>query len=106
MLGAPVDDPVLGAWTEAEADARAAYDAWRLNRERDSYVAYRACADRADAAQDALAADPGAELDYLAVVDPATFRPVDDGYRGRALVLVAARVGGTRLIDNRFVHLG
>jgi pantoate--beta-alanine ligase len=48
----------------------------------------------------------GAELDYLAVVDPATFRPVDDGYRGRALVLVAARVGGTRLIDNRFVHLG
>jgi pantoate--beta-alanine ligase len=58
------------------------------------------------AAQSALAGEDGAELDYLAVVDPATFRPVDDGYRGRALVLVAARVGGTRLIDNRFVHLG
>jgi pantoate--beta-alanine ligase len=58
------------------------------------------------AAQSALAGEGGAELDYLAVVDPATFRRVDDGYRGRALVLVAARVGGTRLIDNRFVHIG
>lgn len=58
------------------------------------------------AAQSALAGEDGADLDYLAVVDPATFRAVDDGYRGRALVLVAARVGGTRLIDNRFVHLG
>lgn len=58
------------------------------------------------AAQSALAGEDGADLDYLAVVDPATFRSVDDGYRGRALVLVAARVGGTRLIDNRFVHIG
>jgi pantoate--beta-alanine ligase len=58
------------------------------------------------AAQGALAGEDGADLDYLAVVDPASFRPVADGYRGRALVLVAARVGGTRLIDNRFVHLG
>ena len=58
------------------------------------------------AAQSALAGEDGAALEYLAVVDPATFAPVDDGYRGRALVLVAARVGGTRLIDNRFVHLG
>lgn len=57
------------------------------------------------AAQGALAGDEGADLEYVAVVDPATFAPVDDGYRGRALVLVAARVGGTRLIDNRFVHL-
>jgi pantoate--beta-alanine ligase len=57
-------------------------------------------------AQGALAGEHGVVLEYLAVVDPATFRPVDDGYRGRALVLVAARVGGTRLIDNRFVHLG
>jgi pantoate--beta-alanine ligase len=58
------------------------------------------------AAQGALAGQPRVALEYLAIVDPATFRPVGDGYRGRALVLVAARVGGTRLIDNRFVHLG
>jgi pantoate--beta-alanine ligase len=58
------------------------------------------------AARTALAGQEGAVLEYLAIVDPATFQPVGDGYRGRALVLVAARVGGTRLIDNRFVHLG
>ena len=58
------------------------------------------------AAERALAAERGAAADYLAVVDPATFRPVDDGYRGDALVLVAARVGATRLIDNRLVHIG
>jgi pantoate--beta-alanine ligase len=40
------------------------------------------------------------ELDYFAVVDPGTFLPVDDGYRGEALALAAARVGSTRLIDN------
>jgi hypothetical protein len=55
VLGGPAGDPMFGAWIDAEADARAAYEAWRLDRERDSYVAYRACADRADAAQDALA---------------------------------------------------
>jgi pantoate--beta-alanine ligase len=44
-------------------------------------------------------------LDYLALVDPATFAPVGDGYRGPALALVAATVGSTRLIDNEVIHL-
>ncbi|WP_430647896.1 pantoate--beta-alanine ligase [Agromyces sp. GXS1127] len=48
----------------------------------------------------------GIELDYLVVVDPATFLPVDEGATGRATVLVAARVGGTRLIDNADIELG
>lgn len=43
------------------------------------------------------------ELDYFAVVDPATFSPVDEGYTGPVLALVAARVGATRLIDNRTI---
>ncbi|MTH68370.1 pantoate--beta-alanine ligase [Agromyces bracchium] len=46
------------------------------------------------------------ELDYLVVVDPATFLPVDEGATGEATVLVAARVGGTRLIDNAGIVLG
>ncbi|MUN07700.1 pantoate--beta-alanine ligase [Agromyces luteolus] len=46
------------------------------------------------------------ELDYLVVVDPATFLPVDEGATGKATVLVAARVGGTRLIDNAGIVLG
>jgi pantoate--beta-alanine ligase len=58
------------------------------------------------AAQASLMGEPLVELDYLAVVDPRTFLPVDDGYRGPARVLVAATVGGTRLIDNDTVVLG
>jgi pantoate--beta-alanine ligase len=58
------------------------------------------------AAQAALAGEPRVRLDYLALVDPTTFAPVDDGYRGAALALVAATVGTTRLIDNEVIHLG
>ncbi|WKK70446.1 pantoate--beta-alanine ligase [Rathayibacter oskolensis] len=52
------------------------------------------------AAQSAAMGEPLVELDYLAVADPTTFLPVDDDYRGPALVLVAAVVGSTRLLDN------
>jgi pantoate--beta-alanine ligase len=48
-----------------------------------------------------LARDPSVcegEVDYLAVVDPATFDPVP--LRPGALVIGAARFGTTRLIDN------
>lgn len=45
-------------------------------------------------------------LDYLVVVDPETFLPVADDARGQAVVLVAARVGATRLIDNAAITLG
>ncbi|HEV7848430.1 MAG TPA: pantoate--beta-alanine ligase [Mycetocola sp.] len=58
------------------------------------------------AAHSVLAGEPGIELDYLAVVDPETFLPVADGYSGSALVLIAARVGTTRLIDNRSIIVG
>jgi pantoate--beta-alanine ligase len=49
--------------------------------------------------------EPLVELDYLKIVDPDTFLPTDDGYRGPALVLVAAKVGNTRLIDNERISL-
>ena len=58
------------------------------------------------AAQSVLTGDATVDLDYLAVVDPERFLPVGDGAHGRALVLVAARVGETRLIDNTTVYLG
>lgn len=57
------------------------------------------------AAQSTLMGEPLIELDYLKIVDPSTFLPVDDGYRGPAIVLVAARVGTTRLIDNERIAL-
>jgi pantoate--beta-alanine ligase len=56
------------------------------------------------AAQSALMGEGLVQLDYLAVVDPSTFAPVDDGHRGAALVLIAATVGETRLIDNTTVY--
>ncbi|GAA3253557.1 pantoate--beta-alanine ligase [Nonomuraea helvata] len=53
------------------------------------------------AAQEVLdAAGHGLEVDYLALVDPATFADVDEAYRGTAVLAVAAKVGTTRLIDN------
>jgi pantoate--beta-alanine ligase len=53
----------------------------------------------------AAAADPPLVLDYLALVDPVTFTPAGDGHHGPALLLVAARAGTTRLIDNAQVVL-
>lgn len=53
----------------------------------------------------AVLADAGLVPDYLALVDPETFRPVEEGFRGAALLLLAVRVGTTRLLDNRAVDL-
>ncbi|WP_125107675.1 pantoate--beta-alanine ligase [Gulosibacter massiliensis] len=52
------------------------------------------------------AAEPLASMDYLELVDPDTFAPVADDYRGEVLALTAARVGPTRLIDNRSFRVG
>ncbi|CAN5456411.1 pantoate--beta-alanine ligase [soil metagenome] len=57
------------------------------------------------AAQSVLAGESLVTLDYLKVVDPKTFQPVDDDYQGKAIVLVAAQVGATRLIDNETIFL-
>ncbi len=57
------------------------------------------------AAQSSLMGEQRITLEYLSVVDPATFLPVDDGHRGRAFVLIAATVGGHRFIDNAEISL-
>ncbi len=49
---------------------------------------------------------PPVELDYLVLADPDTFADVGPGHRGTALLLVAARVGSTRLIDNVSLEIG
>ena len=58
------------------------------------------------AAQSALMGEPRIRLEYLSVVDPATFLPVDEGSSGPALALIAATVGGHRFIDNADIYLG
>jgi pantoate--beta-alanine ligase len=52
------------------------------------------------AAQAVMQDDTGVRLDYLAVVDPRTFTSASDQHHGPVQVLVAARVGTVRLIDN------
>jgi pantoate--beta-alanine ligase len=52
------------------------------------------------AAQEVLDGEPALAVDYVAVVDPRTFGPVRPGQAGPALLVAAARAGGTRLIDN------
>jgi pantoate--beta-alanine ligase len=55
---------------------------------------------------EAAKADPPLVTDYLALVEPDTFTPVKPGFAGEALLLTAARVGKTRLIDNTPLTLG
>jgi pantoate--beta-alanine ligase len=51
-------------------------------------------------ARQILAAEPGVEVDYLSIVQPGSLAEVAADYTGPALILVAAQVGTTRLIDN------
>lgn len=53
-----------------------------------------------DAARTEMAKAPEAKLDYIALVEADTFEAVTDGFTGRAILLIAAVVGETRLIDN------
>jgi pantoate--beta-alanine ligase len=60
----------------------------------------------AHAVLDGAAGDtPPVVLDYLALVDAATFTEAASGHRGDAVLAVAARVGSTRLIDNVSIPL-
>ena len=47
-----------------------------------------------------ISSEPETKLEYLALVDPETFAPVGENFSGPAILLVAAIVGGVRLIDN------
>ncbi|KRA24966.1 pantoate--beta-alanine ligase [Microbacterium sp. Root61] len=58
------------------------------------------------AAQSSLMGEPRIRLEYLSVVDPASFLPVDEDHRGPALALIAASVAGHRFIDNTEIYIG
>ena len=55
--------------------------------------------------RDALALHPDVRVDYFAVVDPVEMKPVERA-RADSVVIVAARVGPTRLIDNMILGEG
>ncbi|MCW3008083.1 MAG: hypothetical protein JWP17_2709 [Solirubrobacterales bacterium] len=55
VVASPEPDGLLAAWRAAHAESARALARWRMARGCDAFAAYRAAADRADAAQDALA---------------------------------------------------
>jgi pantoate--beta-alanine ligase len=57
------------------------------------------------AARARIDSEPAVKLDYLVVVDPDSFLAVAEDHHGPAVVLVAARVGTTRLIDNERISI-
>ena len=97
-LDVPVD--VLAVPTVREADGLALSSRNRYltpEQRTAAAVLYRALATRDVVAGRALLlAEPCVDLDYLERVDPASFEPAPDGN----LIVVAAKVGTTRLIDN------
>lgn len=56
----PAWDAIYSAWSDAHEEAEEAYWTWRASGGTEAYAAYRAAADREDAAQDMLAAAPAA----------------------------------------------
>jgi pantoate--beta-alanine ligase len=88
-------------------------DAKERRAARTLSIALEAAASSADrgldatlaAAQAAFMGEPLVKLDYFKIVQPKTFVPVDDDYRGKAIAIVAATLGGTRLIDNEQLYL-
>jgi pantoate--beta-alanine ligase len=55
------------------------------------------------AVQEVLAAEPLLKIDYVELVDPGTMEPVEL-IDGRVLLLVAAALGETRLLDNATIE--
>ncbi len=82
---------------EQRAQALALPRALAAGRKR-AEVGERSAAAVLDAAAAALRAE-GVEPDYVALVDPDTFEPLAE-LRGEAVLALAARIGGVRLIDN------
>jgi hypothetical protein len=56
MTASQLHDELFTVWSAARAEANLAYEAWCDMRGVDAYTVYRAAEDRADAAEQALAA--------------------------------------------------
>ncbi|GAB4086521.1 pantoate--beta-alanine ligase [Myceligenerans cantabricum] len=114
-----LDVEIVGVPTVRDADglALSSRNAYLSDDERESALALSralragagAAAEGAPevrrAASDILNAAEGVQVDYLALVDPTTVDDVPTDHKGPALLLVAARVGTTRLIDNQAVEV-
>ena len=84
---------------DAACLSRGLLNAWELfaSGERAAGALERAVAEQVHAA--------GAVIDYVQVIDSTTLNPVSEANQG-TLIAVAARIGGTRLIDNLIMRDG
>jgi pantoate--beta-alanine ligase len=66
----------------------------------------RSCRVVVEAMSRLIEAEPGTVIDYCSIADPDTLREVQELASGMTvLVSLAVRLGGTRLIDNRVIHV-
>ncbi len=65
----------------------------------------RAAGEILDTVNSMIASEPLAKVDYADLVDAESFERIDF-LRGTCLLLLAARLGSTRLIDNMFIDAG
>jgi pantoate--beta-alanine ligase len=115
--GYPVEIVAVGIVREADGLAMSSRNGYLSPSERvDALALSRALAAAAEAAgsgpaavlaraRDVLDRATGVHVDYLELVDDKTWLEADESTR-QARVLVAGRVGSTRLIDNVVVQLG
>ncbi|HET9738368.1 MAG TPA: pantoate--beta-alanine ligase [Solirubrobacteraceae bacterium] len=114
-LDLPVALEVIPTVREADGLAMSSRNRRLAADERERALALSRALAAAERAIDAGERDPaaieraargamgGLEPEYLALVDPDSFSPMQQ-VNGRVLVAVAARVGATRLIDNTIIH--
>ena len=115
-----MDVEVVGAPTVREADglALSSRNVFLSTSERSLATSLSTALRRAAAAGSVPAAkvaanevldrvqfEPEFELDYAVLVHPTTFAEVPDDHTGPVRMLVAAKVGSTRLIDNALLEL-
>ncbi len=112
VVGVPIvrdDDGLALSSRNAYLSAQERADALTLSRALRAGAAAAAAgqggAGAIEVASGMLNQHPGVVVDYLALVDPTTVDDLEPEYAGPALLLVAARVGSTRLIDNLAVDV-
>src|SRR5690554_6562806 len=116
-LNLPLDLDVVATVREDGGLALSSRNCYLAGEERQAALVLSAALEAAAASADqgadfarvagrnVVAEEPRAELDYFELVDPATFLPVPPEFRGEAAAIIAARIGATRLIDNRPIDL-
>jgi pantoate--beta-alanine ligase len=97
-LDVPVQVAAVPTVRESDGLALSSRNRYLTDEQRQAALALSKALQTRDlvAGQALLDAEPGVDLDYLERVDPTTFEAAPDG----ELMIVAATVGTTRLIDN------